>query len=71
MAPRPARRHRRQSPVPRAVATPKATAGNRRLFYDQYAKLLVLSFFNPTLAGLPTFASFNALQKACLENVYR
>jgi len=41
-------------------------AGNRQFFYDQYAGLLLLYFFNPTLT------SMNALQKAtALENVQR
>jgi len=33
-------------------------AGNRRLFFDQYAALLLLYFFNPILT------SFNGLQQA-------
>ena len=50
----------------RPDATKRDKAGNRQLFYDQYAGLLLLSFFNPTLTSL------NALQKATgLDNVQR
>ena len=34
-----------------AVGT-RDRAGNRQLFYDQYATLLLLYFFNPTVTSL-------------------
>src|SRR2546428_891084 len=40
----------------RLAATERDRAGNRRLFYDQYASLLLLYFFYPvvtTFRGLP------------------
>ena len=41
-------------------------AGNRRLFFDQYASLILLYFFNPT------FTSLRALQRAsCLDKVQK
>lgn len=40
------------------VGTERDRAGNRELFFDQYAGLLILSFFNPSLTSL------RALQKA-------
>lgn len=47
-----------------ADGTDRDKAGNRQLFYDQYAGLLLLSFFNPTLTSL------KALHKATgLKNV--
>jgi len=38
-------------------------AGNRRLFYDQYACLLLLSFFNPILKSLRAIQQASALAK--------
>jgi hypothetical protein len=35
-----------------AVGTQRDKAGNRKLFFDQYASLLLLYFFNPTLTSL-------------------
>ena len=35
-----------------AVGTARDRAGNRQLFYDQYATLLLLYFFNPTVTSL-------------------
>ena len=35
-----------------AVGTVRDRAGNRQLFYDQYATLLLLYFFNPTVTSL-------------------
>src|SRR5712692_6288666 len=35
-----------------AVGTARDRAGNRQLFYDQYATLLLLDFFNPTVTSL-------------------
>jgi hypothetical protein len=34
------------------AATERARAGNRQLFYDQYASLLLLYFFNPVVTSL-------------------
>lgn len=46
------------------VGTERDHAGNRRLFFDQYASLILLFFFNPT------FDSLRALQRAsCLAKV--
>lgn len=48
------------------VGTERDHAGNRQLFYDQYAALLLLFFFNPTLNSL------RALQQAsCLDKVQK
>lgn len=44
------------------------TAGNRKLFYDQYATLLLLYFFNPTvdsLRGLQQFTTLEKVQRLC------
>jgi len=38
-------------------------AGNRRLFYDQYAALLLLYFFNPILTSLNGLQQASALDK--------
>ena len=35
-----------------AVGTARDRAGNRQLFYDQYAILLLLYFFTPTVMSL-------------------
>src|SRR5438445_9014426 len=46
--------------------TARDTAGNRQLFFDQYAALLLLYFFNPILT------SFNGLRQASeLEKVQK
>src|SRR5258708_34874448 len=48
------------------VGTERDRAGNRQLFYDQYATLLLLYFFNPTVTSLrglqqtTTFAQVHA-----------
>ena len=42
----------------REVGTARDRAGNRRLFFDDYAALLLLGFFNPSLHSL------RALQQA-------
>src|SRR6266851_1829156 len=34
------------------AGTERDRAGNRQLFYDQYATLLLLYFFNPTVTSL-------------------
>ncbi len=48
-----------------AVGTARDRAGNRQLFYDQYATLLLLYFFNPTvtsLRGLQQMTTFAHVQ---------
>lgn len=46
------------------VGTARDHAGNRRLFFDHYASLLLLAFFNPLLTSL------RAIQQAsCLDHV--
>ena len=48
-----------------AVGTTRDRAGNRQLFYDQYATLLLLYFFNPTvtsLRGLQPLTTFAHVQ---------
>lgn len=48
------------------VGTQRDRAGNRELFFDQYAALILLFFFNPTLSSL------RALQQAsCLDKVQK
>lgn len=44
-------------------ATDRDRAGNRVLHYDQYASLLLLSFFNPILTGLRSLQQASALAK--------
>jgi hypothetical protein len=44
-------------------ATGRDRAGNRRLFYDQYACLLLLMFFNPILKSLRGIQHASALDK--------
>jgi hypothetical protein len=44
-------------------ATTRDHAGNRRLFYDQYACLLLLYFFNPTVHSLRGIQQASALDK--------
>lgn len=49
-----------------ANATERDRAGNRRLFYDQYACLLLLHFFNPvvkTLRGLQQASALGKVQR--------
>jgi len=49
-----------------AVGTERDRAGNRQLFYDQYATLLLLYFFNPTvtsLRGLQQMTTLSAVQR--------
>ena len=51
-----------------AVGTTRDRAGNRQLFYDQYATLLLLSFFTPTvtsLRGLHQMTTFAHVQAQC------
>ena len=48
-----------------AVGTARDRAGNRQLFYDQYATLLLFYFFNPTvtsLRGLQQMTTFAPVQ---------
>jgi len=50
----------------REVGTDSDRAGNRQLFFDQYAALILLFFFNPSLGSL------RALQQAsCLDKVQK
>ena len=44
-------------------ATARDRAGNRRLFYDQYACLLLLFFFNPTVKSLRGIQQASTLDK--------
>jgi Transposase DDE domain len=44
-------------------ATPRDHAGNRRLFYDQYACLLLLFFFNPVVKSLRSIQQASTLDK--------
>lgn len=44
-------------------ATERDTAGNRRLFYDQYAALILLYFFNPILTSLRGIQQASELDK--------
>ena len=45
------------------VGTERDHAGNRQLFYDQYAALILLVFFNPTLTSLRALQQASALAK--------
>ena len=44
-------------------ATTRDRAGNRRLFYDQYACLLLLYFFNPVVKSLRGIQQASTLDK--------
>jgi hypothetical protein len=46
-----------------AVGTDRDKAGNRRLFFDQYAALLLLYFFNPILTSLRGLQEATGLAK--------
>jgi hypothetical protein len=51
-----------------AVGTARERAGNRQLCYDQYATLLLLYFFNPTvtsLRGLQQMTTLAHVQAQC------
>lgn len=48
------------------VGTERDRAGNRRLFYDQYASLILLFFFNPICSSLRSLQ-----QASCLKNVQK
>jgi hypothetical protein len=45
------------------VSTQRDTAGNRQLFFDQYAALLLLYFFNPILTSLRGLQQASGLDK--------
>ena len=47
----------------RPAGTEHDTAGNRRLFFDQYAQLLLLYYFNPTVTSLRGIHQFTTLEK--------
>jgi hypothetical protein len=47
----------------RGIGTETDKAGNRRLFFDDYAALLLLSFFNPTLKSLRALQQASDLDK--------
>jgi hypothetical protein len=45
------------------VGTQRDHAGNRRLFFDHYASLILLSFFNPVLSSLRAVQQASGLDK--------
>ena len=47
----------------RLAATERDRAGNRQLFYDQYASLLLLYFFNPVVTSLRGLQQTTTLAK--------
>ncbi len=47
----------------RPLGAERDKAGNRELFYDQYALLILLYYFNPTLTGLRSIQEFSTLEK--------
>lgn len=47
----------------RPVGTARDKAGNRQLFFDQYAVLMLLYYFNPTTKTLRGLQEFTALKK--------
>src|ERR1700730_5845239 len=47
------------------LGTERDQAGNRQLFFDQYAALLLLYFFNPILTSVPDIRQARALDKVC------
>jgi hypothetical protein len=47
----------------RTVGTERDRAGNRQLFYDQYASLLLLYFFNPVVTSLRGLQQTTTLTK--------
>src|SRR5438552_1261994 len=52
----------------RPVGTERDRAGNRELFFDQYATLMVLYYFNPTvttLRGIQQFTTLDKVQRLC------
>lgn len=52
----------------RPVGTERDRAGNREFFFDQYATLMILYYFNPTvttLRGLQQFTTLEKVQRLC------
>lgn len=52
----------------RPVGTERDRAGNRELYFDQYATLMILYYFNPTvttLRGLQQFTTLEKVQRLC------
>ena len=52
----------------RPVGTERDRANNRELFFDQYATLMILYYFNPTvttLRGLQQFSTLEKVQRLC------
>lgn len=52
----------------RPIGTERDKAGNRELYFDQYAALLLLYFFNPlvtSLRGIQQFTTLEKVQKLC------
>jgi hypothetical protein len=52
----------------RPVGTARDLAGNRELFFDHYAALMILYYFNPivtTLRGLQQFTTLEKVQRLC------
>lgn len=52
----------------KTVGTKRDVAGNRELFFDQYATLLLMYFFNPvvdSLRGIQRFTTLAKVQKRC------
>jgi len=52
----------------RPAATHRDIAGNRQLFFDHYAALMILYYFNPTvttLRGLQQFTTLEKVQRLC------
>ena len=47
----------------RPAGTERDTAGNRRLYFDQYAQLLLLYYFNPAVTSLRGVRQFTAMEK--------
>ena len=47
----------------RPASTARDTAGNRQLYFDQYAQLLLLYFFNPAVTSLRGVREFTTLEK--------
>ncbi len=50
----------------RTVGTRRDRAGNRELYFDQYATLMILHFFNPTATTLRGLRQFTTLRASCV-----
>ncbi len=50
----------------RTVGTRRDWAGNRELYFDQYATLMILYFFNPTVTTLRGLRQFTTLRASCV-----